>query len=84
MSTRSTSAEQPPTLLPSRAAMAALLDGVDDPLLLFDDLGQLSFCNRAAMRALGAEPGQVVQAGAAQGQRRIAGLIAQQTCLYVF
>ena len=26
-------------------------------MLLFDDLGRLSFCNRAAMRALGAEPG---------------------------
>ncbi len=51
-------AELPPSaLLPSRAALATLLDGVDDPLLLFDDLGRLSFCNRAAMRALGAEPG---------------------------
>ena len=50
--------ETPPSaLLPSRAALAALLDGADDPLLLFDDLGRLSFCNRAAMRTLGAEPG---------------------------
>ena len=40
-----------------RAALASLLDGVDEPLLLFDDLGRLSFCNRAAMRTLGAEPG---------------------------
>ena len=54
-------AESPPSaLLPSRAALATLLDGVDDPLLLFDDLGRLSFGNRAAMRALGAEPGQGV------------------------
>ena len=51
-------AERPSALLPSRAALAALLDGTDEPLLLFDDLGQLSFCNRAAMRQLRAEPGQ--------------------------
>ena len=55
-------AERPSALLPSRAALAALLDGADEALLLFDDLGQLSFCNRAAMRQLRAEPGQ----GAAQ------------------
>jgi PAS domain-containing protein len=62
-------AELPPSaLLPSRAALATLLDGVDDPLLLFDDLGRLSFCNRAAMRALGAEPGLgVAQLGAVLG-----------------
>ena len=47
----------PSALLPSRASLAALLDAVDEPHLLFDDLGRLSFCNRAAMRALGAEPG---------------------------
>ena len=45
----SSTAEPPPSaLLPSRAALASLLDGVDDPLLLFDDLGRSSFCNRAA------------------------------------
>jgi PAS domain S-box-containing protein len=55
---RPIAAELPPsTLLPSRTALATLLDGVDDPLLLFDDIGSLSFCNRAAMRVLGAEPG---------------------------
>jgi PAS domain S-box-containing protein len=55
---RTNTADSPPSaLLPSRAALATLLDGVDDPLLLFDDLGRLSFGNRAAMRALGAEPG---------------------------
>ena len=43
--------------LPSRSALAALLDGVDEPLLLFDALGRSSFCNRAAMRALGVEAG---------------------------
>ena len=58
MSTRSLPVEAPLSApLPGRAALAALLDGVDEPLLLFDDLGRLSFCNRAAMRALGAEPG---------------------------
>ncbi len=55
-------AELPLALLPSRAALAALLDGTDEALLLFDDLGRLNFCNRAAMRQLRAEPGQ----GAAQ------------------
>lgn len=43
--------------LPSLAGMAALLDGVDDALLLIDEVGNLGFCNRAAMRLLGAEPG---------------------------
>ena len=58
MPPRSATVDPPPSaLLPSRAALASLLDGVDDPLLLFDDLGRSSFCNRAAMRALGAEPG---------------------------
>ncbi len=38
--------------------MAALLDAVDDALLLVDAVGNLGFCNRAAMRQLGAEPGQ--------------------------
>ncbi|MGL6112179.1 MAG: PAS domain-containing protein, partial [Rubrivivax sp.] len=53
--------EAPSALLPSRAALATLLDGVDDALLLFDDIGCLSFCNRAAMRLLGAEPGLSVR-----------------------
>ncbi len=48
----------PSTRMPSRSALAALLDGVDEPLLLFDDLGQLTFCNQAAMRRLRVEPGQ--------------------------
>lgn len=53
-------AAPPPTAaaLPSRAGMAALLDGVDDALLLVDAVGTLGFCNRAAMRLLRAEPGQ--------------------------
>ena len=57
MSMHPQSVEPPSALLPSRAALATLLDGVDEPLLLFDDIGSLSFCNRAAMRLLGAEPG---------------------------
>jgi PAS domain-containing protein len=44
----------------SRAALATLADAVDDALLLFDDHGVLGFCNRAAMRLLGAEPGLAV------------------------
>ncbi len=43
--------------LPSRVALAGLLDALDEPLLLFDALGRLSFCNRAAMRSFGTEPG---------------------------
>ncbi len=63
---RSTATEAPPSaLLPSRAALATLLDGVDDALLLFDELGSLSFCNRAAMRLLGAEPGLAAEEGVA-------------------
>ena len=54
---RSIAASMQSAQLPSRSALAGLLDVVDDPLLLFDALGRLSFCNRAAMRALGAEPG---------------------------
>ena len=50
------SVELPPSA-PSRSALAALLDGAEEALLLFDDLGQLCFCNRAAMRLLRAEPG---------------------------
>jgi len=61
MATRRTVAASPQPAplpsLPSRSALAALLDGADEPLLLFDALARLSFCNRAAMRALGAEPG---------------------------
>ena len=58
MPMRSPPVEPPPSaLLPSRAALASLLDSIDEPLLLFDDLGRLNFCNRAAMRSLGAEPG---------------------------
>ena len=76
MATRSTSAASPPSaLLPSRGALAGLLDGVAEPLLLFDDLGRLSFCNREAMRLLGAEPGlSVAQLEAALGAQAVSWL----------
>jgi PAS domain S-box-containing protein len=79
MSIRTSAAEPPPSaLLPSRAALATLLDGVDDPLLLFDDLGRLSFGNRAAMRTLGAEPGLgVAQLQAMLGEEAVDWLRAQ-------
>jgi PAS domain S-box-containing protein len=78
MSIRSVPALTPTSALPTRAALASLLDGIDEPLLLFDDLGRASFCNRAAMRLLGAEPGQPVrQLGAVLGEQGAAWLLAQ-------
>jgi hypothetical protein len=73
MSHRLPSTESPPSaLLPSRAALASLLDGVEEPLLLFDDLGTLSFCNHTAMRALGAMPGNsMAQLQAALGTQGV-------------
>ncbi|MBC7729024.1 MAG: PAS domain-containing protein, partial [Microbacteriaceae bacterium] len=44
--------------LPSNAQLAALLDGVDEVLLLLDARQRVSFCNRAAQQLLGCEPGQ--------------------------
>ncbi|HMO46112.1 MAG TPA: PAS domain S-box protein [Rubrivivax sp.] len=65
----------PPALLPPRTALASLLDGVAEPLLLFDDLGRTSFCNREAMRLLGAEPGlSVVQLETVLGAAAVAWL----------
>ncbi len=65
-------------MLPSRAALATLLDGADDALLLIDDLGNLSFCNRAAMRRLRAEPGQSsAQMAAVLGDAAVAWLSEQ-------
>ena len=43
---------------PSNAQLAALLDGVDEVLLLLDARQRVSFCNRAAQQVLGCEPGQ--------------------------
>ena len=49
-----------PTSLPSNAQLTALLDGVDELLLLVDARQRLSFCNRRAHRLLGCEPGQTL------------------------
>ena len=46
--------------LPSNAQLAALLDGVDEVLLLLDARQRVSFCNRAAQQLLGCEPGQPI------------------------
>ena len=43
---------------PSNAQLCAALDGVDEVLLLLDARHRVSFCNRAAQRLLGCEPGQ--------------------------
>ncbi|WP_284620201.1 PAS domain S-box protein [Aquabacterium humicola] len=47
-----------PQALPTHSQLTALLDGTDDALLLFDNRRRVSFCNHAAMRTLGCEPGQ--------------------------
>ena len=47
---------------PSNAQLTALLDDVDEVLLLLDARQRLSYCNRAAARLLGCEPGQLAQA----------------------
>ena len=46
--------------LPSNAQLAALLDGVDEVLLLLDARQRVSFCNRAAQQLLACEPGQPI------------------------
>ena len=46
---------------PSNAQLSAALDGVDEVLLLLDARHRVSFCNRAAQRLLGCEPGQPVR-----------------------
>ena len=46
---------------PSNAQLCAALDGVDEVLLLLDARHRVSFCNRAAQRLLGCEPGQPVR-----------------------
>ena len=49
-----------PTTLPSNAQLSALLDSVDELLMLVDVRGRLSFCNRSAHRLLGCESGQLL------------------------
>ncbi len=48
--------------LPSHAQLSALLDDVDELLLLLDGRGRLSWCNRAAARLLDCVPGQALDA----------------------
>ena len=48
--------------LPSNAQLSALLDGVEQALLLIDARQRVSFCNRAGRQLLGCEPGQVLDA----------------------
>jgi PAS domain S-box-containing protein len=52
-----------PQALPTHTQLAALLDGTDDALLLVDTRRRIGFCNRAAMRLWGCEPGQDAAAG---------------------
>lgn len=47
-----------PQALPTHTQLTALLDGTEEALLLFDNRRRVSFCNRAAMRTWGCEPGQ--------------------------
>ncbi len=47
--------------LPSNAQLSALLDGVDELLLLLDARQRVSFCNRTARQLLGCEPGQPLE-----------------------
>ena len=55
-----------PQALPTHTQLAALLDGTDDALLLLDTRRRVSFCNRAAMRLWGCEPGQDAAAALAR------------------
>ena len=55
-----------PATLPSNAQLSALLDGVDEVLLLLDARHRVSFCNRAAHRMLGCEAGQAADAALAR------------------
>jgi len=52
--------------LPSNAQLSALLDGVDEVLLLLDARQRVSYCNPAAQRLLGCETGQPVDAALAR------------------
>ena len=47
-----------PQAMPTHAQLAALLDGLDDPIILFDNRRRVTYCNHVAMRLLGCEPGQ--------------------------
>ncbi|MDT7836183.1 PAS domain S-box protein [Aquabacterium sp. OR-4] len=47
-----------PVTLPSNAQLTALLDGVAEVLVLLDVRQRVAWCNKAATRLLGCEPGQ--------------------------
>ncbi|OYU92552.1 MAG: hypothetical protein CFE45_22810, partial [Burkholderiales bacterium PBB5] len=51
-----------PITLPSNAQLTALLDGVDEVLVLVDARQRVSFRNQAALRLLGCEAGQGLEA----------------------
>ncbi|OGA97299.1 MAG: hypothetical protein A3E25_18555 [Burkholderiales bacterium RIFCSPHIGHO2_12_FULL_69_20] len=51
-----------PATLPSNAQLSALLDSVDELLLLLDARLRVSYRNQAAQRLLGCEPGQPLDA----------------------
>jgi PAS domain S-box-containing protein len=55
-----------PPALPSHAQLAALLEGSDEPMMLFDGRRRISWCNPAATRELGCEPGQEASAALSQ------------------
>ena len=55
-----------PATLPSNAQLSALLDGVDELLLLLDARLRVSYRNQAAQRLLGCEPGQPLDAALAR------------------
>lgn len=50
---------------PSNAQLLAVLDRVDELLLLLDGRGRLAWCSRAASQRLGCEPGQGAEAALA-------------------
>lgn len=52
--------------LPSNAQLSALLDGVDEVLLLLDARQRVSYCNPAAQRLLGCEAGQGMETALAR------------------
>ena len=54
-----------PSTLPSNAQLTALLEGVDEVLVLFDARQRVSFCNRVAQQVLGCEAGQGAEAALA-------------------
>ena len=47
-----------PSVTPSNAQLTALLDSVDEALVLFDTRRRVAFCNQAATRLLGCSVGQ--------------------------